>query len=284
MSFVQHLKGRALNSCQSCLRSRLKGKGLKENHVGTKGLLNYFEYFETSPRRKQDLYEQLGTTKAKVEMLERELQLGTLAAEGSIPDIMNEKLQVYRLLRSDEEPAKGLYSKAVHCKDDAAWRMPVSEHIETGSNVTSRFISTSKRLDVCLFFASKAIHERGTESKELRIAETNLDLSRGYVLDLRDERNRREWDIPKYSKTDNYAKCFEEVIVDRCISPDEVVRVFQPVSGLPRANKYTMFAGSSFTLFYKEIDLDNLTRHEENLTKHYNSVSDKTSRSPQSHS
>ncbi len=144
MSFVQHLKGRALNSCQSCLRSRLKGKGLKENHVGTKGLLNYFEYFETSPRRKQDLYEQLGTTKAKVEMLERELQLGTLAAEGSIPDIMNEKLQVYRLLRSDEEPAKGLYSKAVHCKDDAAWRMPVSEHIETGSNVTSRFISTSR--------------------------------------------------------------------------------------------------------------------------------------------
>ena len=75
---------------------------------------------------------------------------------------------------------------------------------------------------------------------ELRIAQIELDLSQGNVLDLTDKQKRMEQGMKKGSKCYNYAKCFDEVIVDRCISADEIVNVFQ-IPGLPRAKTYASF-------------------------------------------
>ena len=64
----------------------------------------------------------------------------------------------------------------------------------------------------------------------------------GDVFDLTDEQKRMEQSIEKDSKAYNHATCFEEVIVERCISADEIVDVFQAVPDLPRTSSYAMFA------------------------------------------
>ena len=61
----------------------------------------------------------------------------------------------------------------------------------------SLFISASKSLDVCLFFASKSMNERKIDHKNLRIAEIMLDLSKGKIWDLSCERNRLKLGIEK---------------------------------------------------------------------------------------
>ena len=269
------MKGRVLNSCQNCLRARVNK--LKENQSrlrkDTQAMMKFVGYFQRdnfaqmtatatttmtpSPLLQAtqldlDKIEQLRIAIAKLDKSEREFQLELLAAEESISSLTNEKLcnvhessddvpsnslKVYRLLRSDEDPAKGLYPK------DAASRMSVAQHIETGSRLDSRFISASKRVDVCLFYANKAVYERGIDREKLRIAEIQLDLSKGDVFDLTDEKKLMEQSIEKDSKAYNHATCFEEVIVERCISADEIVDVFhfQAVPDLPRTSSYAMF-------------------------------------------
>eukprot|EP00984_Skeletonema_dohrnii_P017809 scaffold8182_cov110-Skeletonema_dohrnii-CCMP3373.AAC.13 len=273
MSFVPHgmkVKGRALNSCQNCLRARVNK--LKENQSrlrkDAQAMMKFVGYFQrdhlahmtatatttmTQPPLLQatqldlDTIEQLRITIAKLDKSERDFQLELLAAEESISSLTNKNvhessddvpsnsLKVYRLLRSDEDPAKGLYPK------DAASRMSVAQHIEKGSRLDSRFISASKRVDVCLFYANKAIYERGIDREKLRIAEIELDLSKGDAFDLTDEKKLMEQSIEKDSKAYNHATCFEEVIVERCISADEIVDVFQAVPDLPKTSSYAMF-------------------------------------------
>jgi len=283
------VKGRVLNSCQNCLRARVNK--LKENQSrlrkDTQAMMKFVGYFQRdhlaqmtatatttmtpSPLLQAtqldlDKIEQLRIAIAKLDKPEREFQLELLAAEESISSLTYEKLcnvhessddvpsnslKVYRLLRSDEDPAKGLYPK------DAASRMSVAQHIEIGSRLDSRsrFISASKRLGVCLFYANKAVHERGIDREKLRIAEIELDLSKGDVFDLTNEQKRMELSIEKDSKAHNHATCFEEVIVERCIRADEIVDIFQAVPELPRSSSYAMFMeqlrGGPFLLLKK---------------------------------
>ncbi len=236
------MKGIVLNSCRNCLRSRV-------NRLRNGTQYFHREHSVTAQTSSTTRLKVLQATKMDfdkvqlVEKLEREIQLELLAAERPEFDLSagnNNRMKVYRLLRAEEDPAEGLYPKTIHCKDDNALKMSVARHIEIGSRSNSRYISTSKRLDVCLFYASKSIHERETKSEELRIAEIELDLSQGSILDLTDKQKRMEQGVRKGSKAYNYATCFDEVIVDRCINADEIVNVFQ-IPGLPRANKYALF-------------------------------------------
>lgn len=235
-----------LNSCRNCLRSRVYR--LRD---GTQ----HREYSErmtalTTSRPRLNVIQaaKLDSEKVQlVEKMEREIQLELLTAERSVFDLMNEEsvgntnsMKVYRLLRAEEDPEEGLYPKIIHCLDGIALQTSVVQHIETGSRSKSRFISTSKRLDACLFYASKSTHERDTNSEDLRIAKIELDLSQGNVLDLTDKQIRMKQGMKKGSKAYNYAKCFDEVIVDRCISADEIVNVFQ-IPGLPSAKTYALF-------------------------------------------
>jgi hypothetical protein len=154
-------------------------------------------------------------------------------------------IKVYRLLREDEDPDKGL-----HAKNPTDYRTSIAEHIESGSWKNSRFISASKSFDVCLFYASKAIHDRGSKPENLRIVEIELDLSAGDVIDLSgnyEEASEQRLDagIEAGSTADNYAKIFEEVNVDRSITPSEIERIYTIGFELPRATRFSDFSARS---------------------------------------
>ncbi len=219
MPFLLHgMKGRVLNTCQSCLRSRVRVNRLRN---GTQYFHREFSAQPTALTTSRPQFKTIQATKLDfdkvqlVEKSERETQLELLTAERSVLDPMSEdkfccvertagninSMKVYRLLRAEEDPARGLYPKIIQGKDDNALKMSVAQHIEAGSRFNSRYISTSKRLGVCLFYyASKAIYERDTNGEELRIAEIELDLLQGNVMDLTDKHVRMEHGMKKGSK------------------------------------------------------------------------------------
>jgi hypothetical protein len=88
-------------------------------------------------------------------------------------------IKVYRLMQEEEDLSEGLDPK-----DEADISMSIIDHIENGSYRSSCFISTSKSIEVRLFYASKAMYLRGAQAEVLRIEEIRLDLDAGYVLDL----------------------------------------------------------------------------------------------------
>jgi hypothetical protein len=144
-------------------------------------------------------------------------------------------------MQEEENPSEGL-----HPKDDADFSMSIADHIECGSYRNSRFISTSKNIDVCLFYASKAMYLRGAQAEDLSIAEISLDLDKGYVLDLSGSyveanEQRIEVGIERRSMADNYAKIFQEVIVDRSIDANKIDSVDEVSSQLPNCCTFREF-------------------------------------------
>jgi hypothetical protein len=122
--------------------------------------------------------------------------------EHAIDCINGVVMVVYRLLRSDEEWINGL-----HRKDNFDANISAEAHIERASYQRrgSRFISASKSLDVCLFYASKALHGRGAARlKDLRIATINLKLNPS-VWEVSQEMFRKKMGI-EGSAAINYAK------------------------------------------------------------------------------
>ena len=149
----------------------------------------------------------------------------------------NEVVVVYRLLRSEEEWINGL-----HRQDGFDTNISAMHHIESGSHHRpSRFISASKSRDVCLFYASKSIYERGTRLGDLRIARIKLRLDHS-VWDVSTNRIlRREMGIDHGSTADNYARVFQEVLIERSIAVSEISSVEQVPNGLPEARKFRDF-------------------------------------------
>ena len=136
-------------------------------------------------------------------------------------------VRVYRLIRPDEDPGIGLYAK------DPGSDVSAEIFLERGSyGVQSKYISTSKAKSACLFYASKAIHERGASRDDLRIATIDLNIEQ-CTFDLQNPATRRDLGIWDGTVACNYAKKFEEVLVDVSISSEEVVRVENVPPGLP---------------------------------------------------
>jgi hypothetical protein len=160
--------------------------------------------------------------------------------EFEINCINEEVVVVYRLLRPDEEWSNGL-----HHQDGFDATISAADHIACGSHRSlyrrrSRFISASKSRNVCLFYASKSIHARGARLGDLRIARINLKLDHS-VRDVSQSMFRRKMDIDIRSIADNYARVFEEVLIERSIDASEISSVEQVPDGLPQADTFGYF-------------------------------------------
>lgn len=153
-------------------------------------------------------------------------------------DCINEVVVVvYRLLRPDEEWTNGLRRQ-----DGFDANISAEDHIVRGSykERKSRFISASKSRDVCLFYASKDIHERGRRLRDLRIARIDLKLDPS-VQDISQSNFHRKIGICPGSTADDYARVFEEALIERSIAASEISKVEQVPAGLPVARTFREF-------------------------------------------
>ena len=145
-------------------------------------------------------------------------------------------LKVYRLLREDQWDCilSGLQPNNAESSTSAV------DHVLNGSNNDDTpFISVTKRYEVALFFASKAYHERG--ERDLRIAVIKLDASKEGLLDVSHEIIRRDQGFEKRSTEDNFANCFEEVLLQRNIEPNEIIGVHVVNTKLPWCQTFRDF-------------------------------------------
>eukprot|EP00956_Cyclotella_meneghiniana_P038616 scaffold157059_cov56-Cyclotella_meneghiniana.AAC.4 len=142
-------------------------------------------------------------------------------------------LKVYRLLRKDQWDyiLSGLQpNNPESCG---------SRLLNGSNNDDTPFISVTKRYEVALFFASKAYHERG--ERDLRIAVIKLDASKEGLLDVSDAIIRRDHGFETKSTEDNFANCFEEVLLQRNIEPDEIIGVRVVNTKLPWCQTFRDF-------------------------------------------
>jgi len=86
----------------------------------------------------------------------------------------------------------------------------------------------------------------------------NLDLSEENVWDLSDKKQRDKLGIEPKSQADNYAIALEEVIIDRSIGSNEILRVFSVPENLPGPTNFESFKSEldqvSAQLVWKKVD------------------------------
>ena len=120
---------------------------------------------------------------------------------------------LYRILRPDEDPVKGLVAK------DPSANKTVLSHVNCGSkpNYKSQFISTTSSLDTALYYKKK---DEGKGLKGLRICKIDLDnlpeSCRSGIKDLTSEENRDKYLGKAVCK--NFAKKSNEVLL-QCDKP-----------------------------------------------------------------
>ena len=161
-------------------------------------------------------------------------------------------LTVYRLLALDEDPSKGLH------RDDADFTISATEHLEVGSFLTrrSQYISTSKDYGVCLFYANKAVNERGYDPSDLKIVQIKLDLKLGRIYDLENRDCRESLGIEDGSTAFNFARKFREVLVARSITAEEIIHTVDVPSVLPTGRSYDEFLENRLRLTRSHLFFD----------------------------
>lgn len=111
---------------------------------------------------------------------------------------------LYRLLRADEDPAKGLTAKNPHSD------VTVDFHVSYGSNgPDSRYISCSKTLEGITEFASNST-TFPRRIVRIEINENNPDIKR--IIDLTNFHERNQHVFTQ--RGINFARKFDEVLVE----------------------------------------------------------------------
>lgn len=105
---------------------------------------------------------------------------------------------VYRVIRSDENPALGLVAK----NPNATYS--VAAHVRNGSRLNTQFISTTRELAVAQKWAAKTGN---------RIVEINLDLVPGRVIDLATDAGRQAH-LANNKIAQNFARASAEVLIE----------------------------------------------------------------------
>lgn len=112
---------------------------------------------------------------------------------------------LYRLLRWDENPENGLIAKNPNSN------VSIEEHVTNGSyGRASRYISCCRSLDAARSFASRSV------TRPRIIVEILTDANT--VIDLTDEETRSM--LVQNETGRNYARCFEEVLIEGYIPPE----------------------------------------------------------------
>jgi len=122
---------------------------------------------------------------------------------------------LYRVLRSDEEPALGLFPK------DPGANQPVIDHILQGSRpwFKSQFISTTNDLGVATKWAIK---------DGLRIAEIDSTKVVGNVIDVSTREALEQYGITYPSFAYSWARSSSEVLIEGSVPAEAITCVFLP--------------------------------------------------------
>ena len=124
---------------------------------------------------------------------------------------------LYRLLRDNEDPSMGLHAKDPHSS------ISVADHVAYGSHgLASRYISCSKSLDaIATFAAMSTTHPR--RFVEISIKETDYHIN---LIDLTNMHTLAFYIPPDNVRGRHFAHRFQEVLVERHIPADKIVREF----------------------------------------------------------
>lgn len=125
---------------------------------------------------------------------------------------------LYRLLRDNENPSIGLHAK------DPFSLTSVADHVAYGSRgIASRYISCSKSLAAIMNFAAMS------KTRPRRLVEISINEITGSqfnVIDLTDMFTLAMYIPPDNIRGRKFAHRFQEVLVERHIPADKIVREF----------------------------------------------------------
>jgi len=121
---------------------------------------------------------------------------------------------VYRVIRPDEDPSKGLFPKNPNATFDLDY------HVRYGSkpNVRTQYISTTRDINVAAEWAAKSGN---------RIVIIDLDAVGGTVYDLSTDIGRQQYILKYRPFSTNFAKKSAEVLIEGNV-PANAVRVLCP--------------------------------------------------------
>ena len=126
---------------------------------------------------------------------------------------------LYRLLRDNENPSNGLHAK------DPYSSISVADHVALGSHgIASRYISCSKSLAAIMTFAAMS---RTHPRRLVEISINEITDSHINVIDLTDMFTLAMYIPPDNIRGRNFAHRFQEVLVERHIPADKIVREFR---------------------------------------------------------
>ncbi len=136
---------------------------------------------------------------------------------------------VYRVLREDEDPDKGIFAKAPERE-----HITIAGHVNNGGKRTfkgSKYISTTKSFDVALENATKDIMDDG-KSQDLRIVQIDLNKVTEKYYDLTDPAIQDKYLVNSkgepWEKVRRYANKSQELLVEKSIPANAITLIGRP--------------------------------------------------------
>lgn len=122
---------------------------------------------------------------------------------------------VYRVLREDEDPTKGIFAKAPERE-----HITIAGHVNNGGKKNfkgSKYISTTKSLEVALKNATSNIMDKGS-AHDLRIVKIDLSKVKNTYYDLTDPKIQEKYLVNSkgepWEKVRRYANASQELLVE----------------------------------------------------------------------
>lgn len=137
--------------------------------------------------------------------------------------------KVYRVLREDENPDKGIFAKAPDRE-----HITIAGHVNNGSKKTfkgSKYISTTKSFEVALENATKDIMNAG-KAQDLRIIQIDLNKVPNTYYDLTDPDIQDKYLVNSkgepWEKVRRYANKSQELLIEYSIPPEAIKQLGRP--------------------------------------------------------
>lgn len=144
-------------------------------------------------------------------------------------ELQSDEYTVYRVLREDEDPDKGIFAKAPERE-----HISIAGHVNNGGKRTfkgSKYISTTKSFDVALVNATKDIMDGG-RSQDLRIVQIDLKKVTEKYYDLTDPAIQDKYLVNSkgepWEKVRRYANKSQEVLVEKSIPANAITLLGRP--------------------------------------------------------
>ncbi|RDW15013.1 DUF7587 domain-containing protein [Oceanobacillus chungangensis] len=136
---------------------------------------------------------------------------------------------VYRVIREDEEPGKGIFAKAPERE-----HITIAGHVNNGSKKNfkgSKYISTTKSFEVALENATKDIMNAG-KAQDLRIVQIDLGKVTNTYYDLTDPKVQDKYLVNSkgepWEKVRRYANKSQELLVEYSIPQEAITLLGRP--------------------------------------------------------